>query len=49
MDGKVFSFLGLSVGTILHGMDDAQRKRSYRCDVIYGTTMNSGLITSGTT
>ena len=40
--GKVFSFLGLSVGTILHGMDDAQRKQSYRCDVIYGTNNEFG-------
>ncbi len=40
--GKVFSFLGLSVGTILHGMDDAQRKIAYNCDVIYGTNNEFG-------
>ena len=31
--GEVYKFLGLSVGTIVHGMDDAQRRNAYACDV----------------
>ncbi len=40
--GKVYTFLGLSVGAILHGMDDAQRKVSYNSDIIYGTNNEFG-------
>ena len=40
--GKVFTFLGLSVGTILHGMDDNERKASYNSDIIYGTNNEFG-------
>ena len=35
--GKVFSFLGLSVGVILHGLTDAERKVAYNADITYGT------------
>ncbi len=29
--GNIYRFLGLDVGVIVHGLDDEQRKRSYRC------------------
>lgn len=35
--GVLYNWLGLTVGTILHDMDDDQRKISYECDITYGT------------
>jgi preprotein translocase subunit SecA len=40
--GKVYRFLGLSVGKIVHGLDDAQRRASYACDITYGTNNEFG-------
>jgi len=40
--GKVFTFLGLPVGVILHGLDDVQRKAAYNADIIYGTNNEFG-------
>ncbi|MFB3924970.1 MAG: preprotein translocase subunit SecA [Syntrophales bacterium] len=40
--GPIYKFLGLSVGTIVHGMDDDERRRSYRADVTYGTNNEFG-------
>ena len=40
--GRVYRFLGLSVGKIIHGLDDAQRRASYACDVTYGTNNEFG-------
>ena len=40
--GKVYRFLGLSVGKIVHGLDDAQRRAAYACDVTYGTNNEFG-------
>ena len=40
--GKVYRFLGLSVGKIVHGLDDNQRRASYACDVTYGTNNEFG-------
>ena len=40
--GQIYRFLGLSVGIIVHGMDDAQRKAAYACDVTYGTNNELG-------
>lgn len=40
--GKIYKFLGLSVATIVHGMDDAQRKEAYNCDITYGTNNEFG-------
>jgi preprotein translocase subunit SecA len=40
--GQIYKFLGLTVGTIVHGLDDAQRKASYDCDVTYGTNNELG-------
>ena len=38
----VFSYLGLSVGTILSDMDNARRKENYACDITYGTNNEFG-------
>jgi len=40
--GSVYKFLGLSVGCILHEMDDEQRKKAYNCDITYGTNSEFG-------
>src|SRR4030042_743804 len=40
--GPVYSFLGLSVGTIQHDMTDADRKQAYGCDITYGTNNEFG-------
>jgi preprotein translocase subunit SecA len=40
--GKIFRFLGLQVGVIVHGLDDTQRKESYNCDIVYGTNNEFG-------
>jgi preprotein translocase subunit SecA len=40
--GIIYKFLGLSVGVIVHGLDDEQRKQAYDCDVTYGTNNELG-------
>jgi preprotein translocase subunit SecA len=40
--GQIYNFLGLSVGVIVHGIDDEQRKKSYDCDITYGTNNELG-------
>ena len=40
--GNIYKFLGLSVGTILHGLDDQERKAAYSCDITYGTNNEFG-------
>ena len=40
--GKVYNFLGLSVGCITNEMDDAERQRNYNADVTYGTNNEFG-------
>jgi len=40
--GKVHRFLGLSVGCILHGLTNAQRRAAYACDITYGTNNEFG-------
>ena len=40
--GAIYKFLGLSVGTIVHELNDAQRKAQYACDVTYGTNNEFG-------
>ncbi len=40
--GKVYGFLGLSVGTIVHGMSDEERRAAYGADVTYGTNNEFG-------
>ena len=40
--GAIYNALGLSVGVIVHGMDDAERKEAYACDITYGTNNEFG-------
>ena len=40
--GKVYVFLGLSVGIIVHGLTDAQRQEGYAADITYGTNNEFG-------
>jgi preprotein translocase subunit SecA len=40
--GQLYRFLGMSVGVIVHGMDDAERQASYRADITYGTNNEFG-------
>ncbi len=40
--GKVYRFLGLSVGLIIHGLDKAQRQQAYAADITYGTNNEMG-------
>jgi len=39
---QIYSFLGLSTGVIVHGLDDAERKTAYACDITYGTNNEYG-------
>ena len=40
--GRIYRFLGLSVGVIVHGLTDEQRQAAYRADVTYGTNNEYG-------
>src|SRR5712691_5886276 len=40
--GQIYKFLGLTVGVIVHGLDDPQREEAYDCDVTYGTNNELG-------
>ena len=40
--GQIYGFLGLTVGNIVHGLDDEERKKAYDCDVTYGTNNELG-------
>jgi preprotein translocase subunit SecA len=40
--GQIYKFLGLTVGIIVHGLDDEQRKKEYDSDVTYGTNNELG-------
>ncbi|HOO36679.1 MAG TPA: preprotein translocase subunit SecA [Deltaproteobacteria bacterium] len=40
--GRIYNFLGLDVGVIVHGLDDIQRKASYQADITYGTNNEFG-------
>src|SRR3712207_3417025 len=40
--GQIYNFLGLSVGVIVHGLDDDERKAAYACDITYGTNNEYG-------
>ncbi len=40
--GQIYTFLGLTVGVIVHGLDDEQRKKQYECDVTYATNNELG-------
>jgi preprotein translocase subunit SecA len=40
--GRIYNFLGMSVGVIVHGLDDNQRRAAYACDITYGTNNEYG-------
>ena len=40
--GKIYRFLGLEVGLIVHGLDFAQRRAAYRAEITYGTNNEMG-------
>ena len=40
--GKVYRFLGLSVGLIVHGLDNDERREAYNADITYGTNNEMG-------
>src|SRR5262252_1418740 len=40
--GQIYTFLGLTVGVIVHDLSDEQRKAAYACDVTYGTNNEIG-------
>ena len=40
--GRIYRFLGMTVGVIQHDMRDAERKAAYRCDITYGTNNEFG-------
>jgi preprotein translocase subunit SecA len=39
---KIYNFLGVSVGCIVNGIEDASRKAQYECDITYGTNNEFG-------
>ncbi len=40
--GQIYTFLGMTVGVIVHGLDDDQRRQAYAADVTYGTNNEFG-------
>src|SRR6516165_1689724 len=40
--GRIYNFLGMSVGVVVHGLTDQQRKDSYNCDITYGQNNEFG-------
>ena len=40
--GKIYRFLGLSVGCVLHGLTPEERQAAYACDITYGTNNELG-------
>jgi len=40
--GRIYKFLGLTVGVIVHDLDDDERRAQYACDVTYGTNNELG-------
>jgi preprotein translocase subunit SecA len=40
--GQIYHFLGMSVGVIVHGLDDDQRRAQYAADITYGTNNEFG-------
>lgn len=40
--GKIYKFLGLSVGVIVHGMDHEDKQKAYNCDITYCTNNELG-------
>jgi preprotein translocase subunit SecA len=40
--GRVYTFLGMTVGKIVHGLDDTERRQAYAADITYGTNNEFG-------
>ncbi|MCB1414958.1 MAG: preprotein translocase subunit SecA [Nitratireductor sp.] len=40
--GKLYGWLGLSTGVIVHGLNDDERRKAYACDITYGTNNEFG-------
>ncbi len=40
--GRLYSFLGLTTGVIVHGLSDDERREAYACDITYGTNNELG-------
>jgi len=40
--GRLYSFLGLTVGVIIHGIEDDERRENYAADITYGTNNEFG-------
>jgi preprotein translocase subunit SecA len=40
--GRIYRFLGLTVGVIVHGLDDQERREAYHADITYGTNNEFG-------
>src|SRR5450432_2790478 len=40
--GRIYKFLGLTVGIVVHGLTDRERQTSYRSDIAYGTNSEFG-------
>ena len=40
--GRIYKFLGLTVGVIVHGLDDSERAQAYAADITYGTNNEFG-------
>jgi len=40
--GQIYTFLGMTVGVIVHGLDDDQRRQAYAADITYGTNNEFG-------
>ena len=40
--GRLYAFLGMSTGVIVNGLDTAQRREAYACDIVYGTNNEFG-------
>jgi preprotein translocase subunit SecA len=40
--GQIYKFLGMTVGCIVPGLDDSQRREAYACDITYGTNNEFG-------
>src|SRR5262252_9489183 len=40
--GRIYKFLGMTVGIVVHGLTDVERQQSYRSDIAYGTNSEFG-------
>jgi len=47
--GKIYEFLGLTVGVIVHDLDDNERRAAYGSDITYAPTTSSASTTCATT